>query len=473
MSATLAPLIVTVRRSLDHYSYFTFTTASRIPQVVEKSMNAEEAFVNIRKLNSFTIDLLRSKNLRQISFEERETVRGLVDCVYRCSKAFTKQFSKTCPDKARILQIEALNAKLGGRICGTLLGHAAYKDFVSFIQANALQHKVQALGQQLDLIPSLPIEGFDRPVSWTQITKQALVQSKPSDPVFAFYYQGRELFRTDSKLKLHTDYTYIDGKIAKYNPIDSPEVRAYDKEPAAPGRYKIELWTAIDDPTGQRPVIALGDHAYLVLVDEEGNRFGVGQYGMADEFDWNHVFSAFGRKKGGIETPDRYLLLAKDSHSFQKTDIMIDKAAFERIMTRIQKKKTDPNFSVSLLCGNCSTSVESLLSIVEVKVNNKVTVIELFFRKFAPLTLIAFVDRITAALPSLVKKGLFFLPIFHIPMIMYGLFTRALSLKNFNNEPSDISLWNVFFRPWKVTIDHPFAIRRWQQAHAQTINLTN
>lgn len=467
MSANLSSITSTVRNALEHHSYFSFRVENGAVSVVPKAMKAEEAFQNIDRLASYTTNILSRKSLRQISYEEREALRDLVDCVYRCSKVYAKQFGKEAAGHAKALQAQALCAKLGGKIAPSLLANEHFKEYVDFIQANALQHKVQALGHQFSLLPSLPVEGFEEPVQWYELRKKCLQQNSPSDPAFAFEYQGKEVFRTDSKLKLHPDFTYIDGKIAKYNPIETPEVRAYDHEPAS-GQYRIELWTAIHDTKGERPVITIGDHAHMVLVDAEGNRYGFGQYGMADEFNIEHALSAFGRKKGGVETPDRYLLLPKDSHSFMKTEFAIDQKQFKSIMNMVKVQKKDPSFSVSLLCGNCSTSVQEMLESVGIKVNNKIHVVELFWRKYAPLFLIKAFDSVFEPAPKFLKKALCFFPPFYLFTIFYGLFTRLLSMKNFNDEPSDISLKDIFLRPWTATIDHPFAVRRWQENYLKT-----
>lgn len=467
MPADLTNIVATVRNALERHTYFTFASENNEVRVHPQAMKAEEAFQNIRKLASYTTDILSRKTLRQISYDERETLRDLVDCVYKCSKVYAKQFGKEAPEHAKDLHAIALSAKLGGKLAPSLIASEHYKEYTDFIQANALQHKVQALGHQFPLIPSLPLEDIDEPVRWLELKKKPLKQTSPSDPAFSFEYQGREVFRTDAKLKLHPDYTYIDGKIAKYNPIETPEVRAYDHERGS-GQYRIELWTAIHDRKGERPVITLGDHAHMVLVDAEGNRYGFGQYGMADDFNLEHVLSAFGRKKGGIETPDRYLLLPKDSHSFMKTEFVVDKTVFNRVMDRVKAQKQDPHFSVSLLCGNCSTNVQKILESIGIKVSNKMHVVELIWRKCAPLSFIRALDSIVGLAPVFLKRALCFFPPFYLFTIFYGLVTRLLSMKNFNDEPSDISLPDVFLRPWKATIDHPFAVRRWQENYLKT-----
>ncbi len=466
LSNTCLPdLVVSIKTALDHKNFFTLNSEGCATE--QKDLPATAVYENIYTLTSSTLDLLKSKNLRQIDLSEKESLRDLVDAAYLASKIFNEQFGKEKPELSIKLHNTALCAKLGGRINESALT----KDFIDFIEANALQHKIQALGYQLGTKPALPIEGENRPVLWSKIVKSPLIQNSPKDPSFSFSFKGKEIFRTDAKFKLHSDYTYIDGKIAKYNPMTSPEVRAYDHEKAVSGVFKIELWTAIKDVTGKRPVVTIGDHAYLVLVDETGARVGVGQYGMAEDPHFTDLFSIFGKKKGGLETPDRYLLMPKDSHSFQKTEFIVNKESFDVVMNKIKEHKVDETFSASLLCGNCSSTAEDLLESIKIQVNPKIHCLELFWRKLAPLFLITAVDKMLDTWPKSAIKALSYLPIFYIPIVLYGLLTKALSLKNFNNEPSDISLFDVFFFPWKVTIDHPFAIRSWQEQHSNSIDV--
>ncbi len=462
----LPGLVGAVKKALDHNKEFALTQEQKVCAAKEQTLSGREAFKNIRDLASRAIELLGRNDLRLLDPSQRESLRDLVDVVYRASKAFEKKFGKTNPKRAKDLHDTALCAKLGGKITKKLFT----KDFITFIEANALQHKIQALGYQLSKEPALPIEGIDQPVSWSKITKTPLTQTSPTDPAFSFSFEGQEIFRTDNQFKLHSDYTYIDGKIAKYNPMTFSEIRAYDHEKAVPGQFKIELWTAIKDVKAERPVLTIGDHAYLVLVNDEGSRIGVGQYGMVEETKFTDIFTVFGKKKGGVETPDRYLLMPKDSHSFQKTEFIVNKESFDKVMGKIQEHKTDENFSASLLCGNCSSMVEELLESIEIKINTKIHCLELFWRKFAPLSFVTAVDKMVDAWSNWVPKALTYLPIFYVPIVFYGILAKALSLKNFNNEPSDISLFDVFFFPWKVTIDHPFAVRRWQEEHPDSMD---
>ena len=466
-NAVLPDLIASIKGALDHENFFTVNPDASVTR--EENLSAQDAYTKIDSLASSILDLLKSKDLRQIDLSEKESLRDLVDVAYRTSKVFKKQFGKAEPTLSTELHKTVLCAKLGGRINKSSLT----KDFIDFIEVNALQHKIQALGYQLGEEPALPIEGIDKSVLWSEITKDLLVQDPPNKaPAFSFSFEGKELFRSDATFKLHSDYTYIDGKIAKYNPIASTEARAYDYEKAAPGLFKIELWTAIKDVAGERPVVTIGDHAYLVLVDERGARVGVGQYGMAEDFHFTDLFSIFGKKKGGVETPDRYLLMPKDSHSFQKTEFTLNKDSFDTVLNKIKDHKADENFSASLLCGNCSSMVEDLLGSINIKINPKIHCLELFWRKFAPLSFITAVDKMLGTWPSSATQILSYLPLFYIPIVLYGLATKLLSWNKFNDEPSDISLFDVFFFPWKVTIDHPFAIRRWQKANSNFIDVT-
>ena len=259
-----------------------------------------------------------------------------------------------------------LSAKLGGKISPDKLLDPQNKEFVNFVNANHLQNKMQALGHECWVVPTLGIEGFGNYVMWSSLFKKEIIGPAGKAVGYAFYYQGKEVFQTDLKLKLKSDYCYLNGEISKYMPMNSSEIRHYDTQ-RGDGRYKIEVWTALHDVEGKRPVITIGDHSHLVLIDDKGKRFGVGQYGMAEDLDCQHALSACGRKKGGIEMPDRYLMMPKNSHNFKKVEITVSKEDFDVLMNQIKEDRVNPSLSVSLIKGNCTSYVRGLLQRIGIR----------------------------------------------------------------------------------------------------------
>ena len=451
MSIEISKLVSDVQSALHQKKFVSceFSEAT-IDSVEIKTMNAADFHLQATKLCSYTNDLLKTKNLRQLNLKEREQIRDLVDVTYKASRVFSKEYGEQFPKEAKNLSRACLIAKLGGIVDPNKLPSAAFKEFTDFICANHLHHQIQSLGHQLPSEPSIFVEGFSGPIKWKNIAK-----TKLPDGLVAYSAIGKELFRTNEKGVLTQDYSYMDGKIVKYNPLTSPEVRHYDTEPAT-GNCRVEFWSAMRDTKGITPVI-FGDHNMLVLVDEQGKRYATGQFGLTRKVNWQDYLSPFSKKRGAIETPDRYLLLAKDSHSFMKTDIPLTKEQFNHLMGEVKKQKKDDDFRVSLLKGNCSSNAVGLLKQVGVQIDNRLHVMDLLYRQITPASLVGLFDRIGSYIPSIAKKGLFFLPFVYVPTIMLSILMKLLGAGD------DVSIVRTIFCPWTLTIDHPFAARAWQQ----------
>ncbi|MBM3208543.1 MAG: hypothetical protein FJZ57_08120 [Chlamydiae bacterium] len=451
MSIRISGLVDAVQTALNQKKFVACEfSGADVASVEIKSMNAVDFHLQAAKLCTFTNDLLKTKNLRQLNLKEKEQIRDLVDVTYKASRVFSKLYGKEFSKEASELSQAGLVAKLGGKIDSKKLPSHKFKEFTDFIYANHLHHQIQSLGHQLPSDPSISVEGFYGPIKWEHVSKK-----KITDGLVAYYAMGKELFRTNEKGVLTEDYTYMDGKIAKYNPLTSREVRHYDTEPAT-GKCRVEFWSAMRDPKGVTPVI-FGDHNMLVLVDEKGKRYATGQFGLTRKVGWQDYLSPFSKKPGSIETPDRYLLLAKDSHSFMKTDIPLTKEQFNHLKSEVEKQKRDDNFQVSLLKGNCSSNAIGLLKQVGIKIDNRLHVMDLLYRRIAPTFLVSFFDRIGSFIPSWVKKISFFMPIPYLPTVALSILMKLLGAGD------DVSIVRTIFCPWTLTIDHPFAARAWQQ----------
>jgi hypothetical protein len=486
MSSNINAIVSSIKHSLNEKMFFEFSQCGHNVTIKKKMLRPTEAFTHLESLSRYTLNILQTTDIRSLpSIEKKDEIRDLVDVVYRCAKVFERQFGQICKDEAHCLYLQSLSAKLGGRISADVLKDPKYKEFYSFIHANFLHHKMQTLGHQMGLLPSLMIEGYHESIFWASLHKELIDPLNP-DSGYVFTYGGKEVFRTDKKFVLDANYSYLDGKIVKYNPLTSNEVRYYDHEAPSPGVFKFELWTAITDVEGEHPTIALGDHSYFVLVDDQGNRLGAGQFGMTGEMNCIEMLSPLGRKPGGIETPDRYLFLPKDNYSFKKTEFILPKADFETIFQEVKNIKADSHHVVSLLHNNCTSFAQKLLARVGVKIESKIHILELLLRKVVPASVCSFFKNVFAKVPQGIKKALYFLPFIYVPTLVAAFVIRSFSLRNYRSDntynsvfefffkpwvsSSDTSLINIIFRPWRLTADHPFAVRMWQNEHASQIN---
>lgn len=462
MSCNISGLVSAIQLGLNEGKFFTFSQQESQIDVTTKKMDHDQALDGINHLVSFAREKLQSKTLRQLSLEDRESLRDLVDVTYRACKVFAKTFSKSATASIQQLQLEALQLKLGGRVSKELLSAEDYRDFRRFIEINNLQHKMQALGHQMTFIPSLSFEGLDGSVDWTKLRCERVPATTDRGVIKKFYLEDRLLFETDEDLKLTDNFTYLDGKISAYNSWTDPKLRAYDHEAPCPGRFKVELWTSLGDASGKSPAMCLGDHSFLVLVSETGERIGVGKLG----------FGFLGLSEGYIESPDRYLLLPKNNYSFKKTEILINKAQFVSLLSSIEEAKKRP-ISFAILNDNCTSFASQLLSKINLKVDSQMHLLEVFIRKVLPKTMVDYLLSSLKKIPISIRKVLCFLPVVYIPSCLSGIFFRFFRFKLWVNNPKELNVFDIIFRPWNVVVNHPFAIRKWQTNHPDLINLTN
>lgn len=415
-----------------------------------------------------TLDYLRKKNIRKLAHEERDEIASRVDFAASYIKKLKRNFGKTHPQEIENLELMLLSAKIGGKIDPETL--KKNPDFIRFLTVNHLQHKIQALGRESWVIPTIGIEGHGDYVFWSSLQKTPKCDADGKQVGYQFFLKEQVVFETDLSLRLLSGYSYIDGKIAKYHSIFSPELRHYDTQPKD-GTFKVEVWTALRDAQGQRPALRLGEHSYMVLVDDEGKRFGVGQYGVADDLGISGVVTGCGYKRGSIEAPDRYLMLPRSSYNMKKTVISISKDQFDRMKARLQQDKKEQNIPVSLLKSNCTSYVREIMEVGGIALKTKVHLVNLLFLRLAPLFLVRAVEtwkeKIFSVLPTWIQKGVYFNPFHYLLGVGIGIGARLLSCKNFQQKNPDISWGDIFFRPWKIEMDHPFALRQWQEAYIE------
>lgn len=460
MSNCYSSVITNVSNFLDRETFFSASISDgRLIVSADKQSTPLTVFDSIFRLSEYAKSDLQSKNLSQLTSSEKMSYRHLVDVIWRSSKCFSKRFGGVAKELARDLSDCALQLKLGARVSILLLNRPEYSVLKEFILANHLHHKMEAVGYQMGAIPSIEVDGIEGPIDWTKITCRS--EASIGKDFKAFYLDDRLLFKTDNNLVLVEDYSFLNGKIALYNPWNDEHLRPYDKE-ASTGKCKIELWTALVDKKGRHPPLAAGDHSFLVLVSEQGQRFGVGKLGLG----------VLGYNQGYIECPDRYLLLPSDSHSFQKTEFPISKQGFNDLIASIEKDKRS-NVAFDMFNENCTSFVAGVLSRAGIQVEYKLHLLEIFIRQLLPQS---FVDRALTKLkklPRVLQKALFFLPFIYLPIVAVGLGICLLKWKAFSSNRNELNLLDVFFRPWAVQADHPFALRQWQSSHHQFVHALN
>ncbi|NDD58457.1 MAG: hypothetical protein EBZ47_04285, partial [Chlamydiae bacterium] len=465
----LKELTVSICDALKSKQNFKFDRSNGTIKVVAASaLTAREEYKQIRKLALYTCSIFSKQTIHDLPVDQREIFRDLGDSVDKAVRIFKQKYGKIASKQGycRSLEAKALCIKLGGVVDHNYLKSEASKDFKAFIKANHLHHKMPATGYQMQEDPSLEIEGYGI-VQWRDIFRQ--VNPLRIDHVSQ---DGTLLFTTDCEKKLTDDYSFISGKIAKYNPQNDQYLRPFDTQPLSEN-FSIELYTSLDDPGGMKPRLLLGDHSYLILTNPQGERYSTGKL-MRSYLGIRDVFAPFSMKKACIDVPDRYVYLPKENRNVTKTVFYVPEDKFQKVLDAITEAKQDPEFSFSILKGNCSSFAASLLSHAGIDARCQMNWYEFLFRAITP----AFIQNGWNGFMSSIPLGLKYVveTVAHAFAYLVGLIPGLLvwAWSHFggcNGLCSDISLFDVLF-PWRQKMDHPFAMKRWQDSKPAINDLT-
>ena len=433
---------------------------------LKKKTSPEEIFAKAELLATQGLDSVKGRAMRALHPEEREKIVNVVNCAYKYINEVVSLHKAHNPQAYERLMAKVLCAKIGGKFDYQMLLDPKYADYKAFLLANHLQHKMQALGDEVYVFPSVTVG--DDTALWEFMTKEPRMDVAGKVIGYNFSYFGKDLFQTDTSYKLAKDYCYLNRKISKYNPITSPEVLPYDVQ-EADGKFRLEIWTVVNKVSVLR-----GAHACAVLVNDKGERFGVGRMGIADDVNCGHLLTAFGKKRGVIETPDRFLFLSKEQFRFEKTEILIDEKMYTLIMDKVKGDKVDMEHVTSVLRNNCVSYVQEIMQMAGVNTNTEVHVLLApFLRHISPEMWEKF-HRSTGAMPTWIRRGLYALfvfPVIYVPSVALGLIVKIFSLHNFNGLKPDLTLTDWLFKPWKLSIHHPLILEKWQKAHPRTITI--
>lgn len=263
--------------------------------------------------------------------------------------------------------------------------------------------------------------------------------------------EGIELFKTDETYKLK-DYCYAGSLgVLSGNVSQAETIEKFFKRPPT-GKYWLSLYSMNKGPTDLR----FGkSHSYMGLEDAEGNLFYAGQYGLETPFSVSDAFAPFGKKKMGIETPDRYTGLPLAHYFVKEGRIEITKDEYEKLETSIREDKQH-GVSGSLINRNCTEYVKKKLELIGLKTKTSIKAQEFFFRLALNLVPKSWAERAITwqkGLPKWVKKVAHFNPLLY-PFVVVSCAVVTL-LSGFR---SDVSVINAIVRPWKVKIQHPVVL---------------
>lgn len=411
---------------------------------------------------------LAGRDLRQSSLEDAQKLETLTNLSFKMIKELGKEYS----DHAKIpsLKTRAMIAKLGGKLTENDFSTLKAKELAKVIGANAYQHNFQKLRMQLTsqngkiMLPLSQSDGTTKLISWDDVVKIPHYDSEGEQIGYKYTYQDETILKTDIDRIARGQYIFTYTGLLKHDPYEAREVITYDTVPAD-GKYTFEVVTVLRDPDGTTPGGFTGNHSYAILKDAEGNLKSFGKFVGKNECGSTDLVAPYARKVGAFTAPDPYIFYAEDSRSFERHTIEISQQQYEQILGRWTTDLTaeDPTFGV--LQTNCTSYIQEVLrTYLDVEVDTGMSVLRYVMYQILPKALSTRISALTRAsmrpLPIWVRRMFRFLPFLYVPEFVFNLTVRILSLFNDGNRVgSDLSLFDIFFRPWKCSVDHPLSLR--------------
>ena len=384
------------------------------------------------------------------SLVEFDVIRTLIDNCY----LYRKQV-----DKKGEFDLLLFSLRLGGKISVSWLKENPI--FRKFIKNNHLHHRFFALRVALLFDEkrgvALPVQmgGETEWVYWSDI----------KETKFKFFHNDNIVFETDKQYRLIPLYTVLYLGICKYDVGIDPKWEPFQvADPVEWGnKYILEVWTVslpmLKPPMFQRT------HAYIVLKDDKGNIRSVGQDVLVDRANYR-ITEILNRKSGfgKITTPDIYTFFPRNSRRFWNVSFEITEEEHNRIIALVEQDKLNKEHSMSVLKGNCVSYVLKILKIgVGLDIDASMHGLHIILKAFLPNSVYRSVfsrfHNWYAARSTLIKKICFFLPFIYIPSLLLGL-TALFTRQNNYQEIRDFSALDLFFRPWKLSCEHPLALHR-------------
>jgi hypothetical protein len=468
------------------------------PQKMPRDQEAARA-AKIRSLDLLldaTLGELQRVDLKQIDVAVADT---LLKVVSSCGDYFKRIMPLgIAPEDERDLKAKISAAKCGGRVSYEIFKNKALADFKKFLEANFIPNKLMTLRMQLradprDGHPLLPIANMNRDsegrlfqppgedatryVRWDALEKQEVRDNAGKLTGYRFRHDGVTVFETNDKLEMNIGYQDVErGYSFNHRGILPYCVKAtqalpYDqRNPAEWGnKYIVEVWTALADKKGEKIQLALGDHTFLKIRNgKTGEIYGAGEFGIKRDYKPLDYLTPLGHKTSGLETPDRYTFLPQSMFHFRMVEMEVTKAEFEKLITRIEAEKADRTRTFSLVKQNCTSwSVKIVREELGVDLDAKMSILGFAIRQLCPISwqkpLFQAWDNSVGRLPEWAQKAMYLLHVILIvPYVLHvviSLIVKGLAMKNDKHE-ADFPLLDIFFRPWNIYLDHPYALRQ-------------
>lgn len=394
---------------------------------------------------------------------------------YRDFKSLPRKLSEDDQALYNELKDKVIRLKLGGKLSADSTADGVNSEMRSFIEVNRLYHKCfpqyTALEEDGDNKILLPVEigGKLQNLSWDALTKEPIVDTAGNQTGLRFVTSDATAFETNTDLELTDDYCFMRGRVVQHNQKYAEQLKPYviAPEKERPKVPTLEIWTSSKiDKEGNPVSIYHSNHTFFVLAHPDGRRISVGQEWPTENYDWGDMMSPLGRLtgKGSWISPASHPYLPHD-YKLTKACVCLSEEGFNGFIADIEADRRNPNHSVAVLEGNCTTRIIELLKKHEnIEVNADLDLTSLICLSVLPMGLVQsfldFRDRIANSMPSWLCKTLCFFPPYYVANLILGLIVIFLSLFNHGGGWPDMNIFTLLFMPWRLNNHHPLRLRK-------------
>lgn len=448
---------------------FTLSQKESAIEITEASaIDSKRDFENVRILSEWVRWRVRFLDLFHLPNDTFQSIRDAVDLCYHYGKALYQKSPDSAFAKEEIMA-RLIALKLGGQIPYQKLLEEDYGVFYRFVKQSKLHHKLFAM--RLPLLyseesgPMLPFEIDTRVTQylpWRFFEKSA----STTDPdIDRWHYNHNLLFTTCQSGALSESYSCHRWGIKPHHPFKETKWLPFDKRDPNEWscEYRLEINTTFSSDPDDDPPFMLGIHAYLNLKNPKGEILSVGQ-DMLEEYKTSKNWEVLSRKVGSdkIEIPDAYEFYPRYCRHFRRFTIVITEEQYEKIIELVEAERADPKRWASVCQGNCVSFVLHILKkCLHIKIDASFHGLHVYFRQYTPFRwyrrLYDKYYRWYGRLSTAKKRALLFFPLYYLFTVVLGTIATCLTFNNFGKE-RDFTIFDVFFRPWKIACHHPLKL---------------
>ncbi len=438
------------------------------------NVSLDDELNNCDIISRALITTLKKLNLDDLTFDEFHEVRRIIDEHYMYVKKVTRK-EGVSDEQIMFLSAQTLSLKLGGKISIEWLLKEKNKPFWLFITRNYFQHNLFALRLQVPFDymegPFIPVKMDELGMVWIPFSR-ILIEQDDKNSKLTYKFEGKVLFESDLSYDLGSEYSCFYNGIQKYNIYLSTEWIPYEKRnPEEWGEKNLlEIWTT-SRKDQKKPSMFTRTHAYMVLKDRHGYVRSVGQDALIDVKQYQ-MLEVLSRKSGygKIATPDKYVFFPTNARRFWHVKIEMSDAELAKVISIVQQDKQNKLHSMSVMKKNCvSYTLKILREALDCELDASLNGIHIFCKSLLPDSWYRkFMKRFIYWIekqPSSLQKMIYFSPPFYLISVVTSILSRIVAQNSYLGE-RDYRLLDLILYPWRLQVDHPLALHRVLEKHA-------